>query len=459
MEAGNWKLGLLFLAASFGVGAAAATEFTGPAEWRLVNTNAINVWNEAQRKQAPAVVKMWPGVVADAQKREVRLLAEAVGHAAGVTTEFLLVGPLSDRAYEAAAVTVAKPGDIARAVESLGLARGGGIGSRPFRFWPYGERVVATVRRLDMAGAKELPLQTLIRDSAQASPLLGEGGLVFTGGRWNGAARLCLTDTNMPSSVISLYNEPSTIFDLPFQVGQNEVYGRLTVAEALPYGTLLEVVLRPQATKDGKPRVLPLTVTASMQGQELALTCEGAGGAVLKRAGLSEVLSWLRAQDEQGRELYVTLGLDDALPLKRAADVARVFAMLDGKGIKLDGKTVQGVFPRAFLPQEKWREREGRSPQPFELHIARDASGKVLKKLVFIEEDWNVKGLDPKLTPRDYPFEAWEELPKLVAKTGGPECKVELLFVFAPADMPLGGFMPGVRAVAEQLPLVYAFSE
>ena len=461
MRFGNCKLGLLLWVASFGAGAAASTEFTGPAEWRLVNTNAVNVWSETQRKQAPAVVKVWPGVVADAQKREVRLLAEAVGHTVGVTTEFLLVGPQSDRAYEAAAVTVATPGDIVRAVESLGLARGGGVGSRPFRFWPNGERVVATVRRLDKTGAKELPLQTLIRDSEPASPLLGEGGLVFTGGRWDGvgAARLCLTDTKMPSSVISLYNEPSTIFDLPFQVGQNEVYGRLTVAEALPYGALLEVVLRPQATKDGKPRVLPLTVTASMQGQEFALTCAGADGAVLKRAGLSEVLSWLRSRDEQGRELFVTLGLDDALPLKRAADVARVFAMLDGKGIKLDGKTAQGVFPRAFLPQEKWREREGRSPQPFELHIARDASGKVLKKLVFIEEDWNVKGLDPKLTPRDYPFEAWEELPKLIAKTGGPDCKVELLFVFAPADMPLGAFMPGVRAVAEQLPLVYAFSE
>ena len=320
---------------------------------------------------------------------------------------------------------------------------------------------MATVRRLDVADAKEVPQQTLVRDAQPASPLLGEGGLVFAGGRWDGAgtARVCLTDTNMPSSVISLYNEPSTIFDLPFQVGQNEVYGRLTMAESLPYSALLEVVLRPQATKDGKPRVLPLTVTAAMQGQDVILTCAGPDGAVMKRAGLAESLTWLRTQEEQGRELFVTLGLDDALTLKRAADVARVFAMLDGKGIKLDGKTAQGVFPRAFLPQEKWREREGRSPQPFELHIARDASGKVLKKLVFIEEDWNVKGLDPKLTPRDYPFEAWEELPKLIAKTGGPDCKVELLFVFAPADMPLGAFMPGVRAVAEQLPLVYAFSE
>ena len=461
LKAGNWMRGLLLCGSLLAALVAWAEPFTGPAEWRQVSTNAINAWNAEQQKRVAAEGARWPGVVADRQKREVRLLAEAVGHRVGITAEFLLVGPQSDRAYEAAAVTVAKPGDIARAVESLGLPLGGGVGSRPFRFWPFGERVSATVRRLDVAGASERPLQTLLKDAETASPLFGEGGLVFTGGRWEGAgaARACVTDTNLPSSVISLYNEPGTVFDLPFQVGQSEVYGRLTLAEALPCGALLEIALKPQSAGDGQTRVLPLTVTAAPQGQEVALTCTGADGAVLKRAALADALSWLREQDKQGRELFVTLGMDDALPLKRAADVARVFALLDGKGVKLDGKTAQGLFPRAFLPQEKWRERARRNPQPFELHIAEDASGKILKRLVFIEEDWNVKGLDPKLTPREYPFESWEELPSLVAKAGGAECRVTLLFVFAPAEMPLGRFMPGVRAVAGQLPLVYVFSE
>ena len=79
------------------------------------------------------------------------------------------------------------------------------------------------------------------------------------------------------------------------------------------------------------------------------------------------------------------------------------------------------------------------------------------KKLVFIEEDWTVEGLDPKLTPRDYPFTEWEEFPKLVIKAGGTDSKVRLLFVHAPADLPLSTFMPGVRAVADRLNLVYVF--
>lgn len=451
----NGKRGALLLGAVLLVGMVSANQFTGPAEWVRVNTNAVRTWNLAHQKKASSVIATWPGVVADKQKGEVRLLAEAVGHPVGITTEFLLVGPLSDRAYEAAAVTVAKPSDIVRAVEHVGVARGGGIASRPFRFWPCGERFVATVRQLD---GKEKPLQSLIRDADASAPLLGEGGLVFTGGHWN-SANECWSDTNMPSSVISLYNEPCTIFDVPFQVGQNEVYGRLTLAEALPYGTLLEIVLRPLMPKDGLPRVLPLVVTASMRGNEVELTCAKANGAVLKQAGLADALTWLKTLSEQGRELFVTLDMDDAMPLKQAITVARVFGMLDGKGIKLDGKTSQGLYPRAFLPQEKWRERKDRNPQPFELHVTQDAAGKISKTLIFIEEDWTVEGLDPKLTPKEYPFDKWEEFPAWVAKTGGADCKVSLLFVFAPAELPLGKFMPGVRAVSEQLPVVYIFGE
>jgi len=450
LETGNRKallFGSFLLACAVSGG-----QFTGPSEWRMVNTNAVEAWNSAQQKSVSPVVAAWPGVVSDKQKREVRLLAEAVGHPAGITTEFLLVGPLSDRAYESAAVTVAKPGDIVRAIEHLGVARGGCIASRPFRFWPYGERLVATMRRLDGA---EKPLQSLIHDSEASAPLLGDGGLVFTGGHWNSAGE-CWGDTNMPSSVISLYNESSTILDVPFQVGQSEAYGRLTLAEAMPYGTLIEIVLRPLTSM---PRVLPLVVTAAMQGLEVKLTCAEASGAVLKQAGLADSLTWMKSLSEQGRELFVTLDMDDAMPLKRATDVARVFEMLDGKGIKLDGKTASGLYPRAFLPQEKWRERKDRNPQPFELHVTQDASGKIVKKLVFIEEDWSVPGLDPKLTPREYPFENWSELSGLVAKTGGPDCKVSLLFVFAPAEMALAKFMPGVRAVSEQLPMVYLFGE
>ena len=55
--------------------AAAEEAFTGPDQWRLVNTNAVAAWNAAQAAQPGA--KTWRGVAADPQRREVRLLAES----------------------------------------------------------------------------------------------------------------------------------------------------------------------------------------------------------------------------------------------------------------------------------------------------------------------------------------------------------------------------------------------
>ncbi len=108
-----------------------------------------------------------------------------------------------------------------------------------------------------------------------------------------------------------------------------------------------------------------------------------------------------------------------------------------------------------MLPQESWRKREGRNSQPFEVHLTRDGSGALKKSLVFIEEDWSVKGLDPKLTPQEYSFDDWAELEPLVIKAGGADNKVAVVFFFMPADMKLAEFMPGVNALSKRLPLVH----
>ena len=61
------------------------------------------------------------------------------------------------------------------------------------------------------------------------------------------------------------------------------------------------------------------------------------------------------------------------------------------------------------------------------------------------------------MTPKPYPFETWDQFAPLVKRAGGPDNKVNLLFVFAPDDLPLREILPGVRAVSDLLPLVYLF--
>lgn len=447
------KLALLALPFLLAAAQVVAVDLSGPSEWESVHTNAIQAWQTEQK--ASATLKVWNGVVADRTKREVRFLAEAAGHRAGVTTEFVVVGPLSDRAYESAAVSVAAPGDIARAAESIGTPRGGCVDGRIFRFWPCGERYAASFRPLE-GNEKPAPISTLFLDSDQTSPMLGEGGIVFTGGEWHNG--VCLTDTNMPASVISLYNAGQTIFDLPAQSGQSEVYGRVTLAKAFKQGDLLEFTLKPILTTNGKLRVRHYTVKVSPGADGFAATLAD-GGKREADGTLADALASLRKSQAEGIDPFVMLDLDESLTVKQAREIASVFELLDGKGVKMDRRPNGGLYYRAYLPPEKWRERKDRIPQPFEVRLARDAEGKTKRILTFIEEDWSGEELDPKLTPRDYPFEKWEELPALVEKTGGPENKVNVLFLFAPKNAKLAEILPAARALHSRLPVVYLFGD
>lgn len=438
----------------FSTALASAQQFTGPTDWQSVHTNAIKAWQASQEAKASATFRAWPGVVADAERREVRLLAEAVGHNADMTMEFLVVGPKSNRAYESVTVSVAMPSDIARAMEWLGVSRGAGVDGRLFRFWPYGERVSATIRRVNEDPQAARPLQSLITDAQKERPLLGAGGVVFTGGAWQDG--VCGADTEQPSSVMALYNEPDTLFDVPFLASKGAAYGRCKLAEKMEYGALMEITLRPMPLPDGSVRAMALYVTAQpSENQETRMICSDNTGAVLKQGTLTEVLTWMKTLSDRGHDLFVTLTMSEELTLAQAADITRVFVLLDGKGLKLYGKTREGLYPRAFLPQAEWRKREGRTPQPFEVYLLGDT-----KKLTYIEEDWSGEGLDPKLTPKNYPFADVSELPALVKRVGDKESKkVQLLFVFAPRNEPLKKIMPAVRALSERLPLVYIFGE
>ncbi|MBO4287627.1 MAG: hypothetical protein J5985_05620, partial [Kiritimatiellae bacterium] len=354
------------------------------------------------------------------------------------------------------AVSVAAPGDIARAAEALGTPRGGCVDGRFFRFWPCGERYAASYRPLE-GDAESAPVASLFCDSDKDSPMLGAGGIVFTGGGWRDG--VCLTDTNMPASVISLYNEGQTVFDIPFQFGQSEVYGRVTLAKVFKQGDLLEFTLRPLLTSDGKLRVHHYTVKASPGAEGIAATLLDTDGTRKTDGSLADVLAALRQCQASGIDPFVTLDLAESLTVKQAQEIATAFDLLDGKGLKMDGRPEGGLFFRAYLPPAKWRERKDRIPQPFEVHLTRDADGNTKKILTFVEEDWSGEELDPKLMPHDYPVEKWEELPALVKKVGGAENKVNVLFLFAPLDMKLAEVLPAARVLQSRLPVVYLFGD
>ena len=95
---------------------AAVLAANGPMDWAPVSTNAIAAWSKD--RSAPSFL------LTDKAAGKVVFLAEATGLGVGDTAEFVVCGPLSDRAYESMFMSLAKPEDITAAVESLGVPRG-----------------------------------------------------------------------------------------------------------------------------------------------------------------------------------------------------------------------------------------------------------------------------------------------------------------------------------------------
>jgi len=438
-------------------------QMIGPGSGREANREAVKRWTATQRKDAPASRQVWPGVAADTEARTVTVVAEAVGiRAGGYPVEFLLVGEASDRDYESLAVSLARPSDVARALEAVGLPRGRPVHPQAFRFWPRGERVTLAVR--PFAGGPERPVGAYVFDRQAGRGM--SNLFTYVGSVWREDGS-CEADEPSPGAILSTFNTPATVLDMPFAVTQNAAYGRYAVTDnPMEPETLWCFVLRPERAADAPPLVVPVDLAAQPRGgrddtpagiADLEWVRRMPDGAVTTNA-LDAVVKGLMDVTRSGREPHVTLRFDDRLTVRVAAGAARVIAAMDGEnGARVDGPADGQLYYKAFLPQQEWREREKRLMQPYELRVARDGDGGWSRRFVHVHEDWSDEtSLDPKLTVHEHALADWEAFAGRVGELGRG---LGTLLVFAPEDAPLSAFMEGVRRVRSLLPTVYVFGE
>ena len=466
-----------------------------PKPWHIGNVRAVDAWTQAEQKRAAGNTNVWVarGVVADRAARKVEFVAEATGLDAGAIAEFLVVGETSEKDYEALTVSFARAADICHALEFLGLPRGRPVKPSICQFWPRGERVQATMRQLGRDGKAGVPLLNCLQDKRPNSVL--PENLVYAGSCWTGA--VCRADENSPGALISTYNEPAVVLDVPNRSPQGEVYGNLVLSQEGKFdsGTLLVIELTPDPLPNGMPRVVDVSLDvhcrAEAAGGGLALLeCVTRGAEPALGATTNDVkraMERLATLAKAGRDPFVTITLDDALAVGAVRDLARVLALVEGPGgLRIEAPPAGQVYYKAFLPDERWRPRLDRPSQPWELRVARNQQGAWSCTLVQILEDWSKEGqLTPDLTPTDFPLARPEELPgkirelvdaqvvavkQKLAKAGKPVTadyvdqlatlkRINTLFVFAPPDAPLGTFMPAVRLVHDTLPQVHVFVE
>ena len=454
------------LAVLIGTGAALAQE-TSPAQ----GTNLLRVaaWDEANqrasRKEGTTLLRR--GVVADRQAGSVTLLAESCGLDANATVEFGIVGESSDRTYEALFRVYARAIDLSDALEYIGLPRGKNVSNQAQRYWPTGERIQVHVLPLDTTNRTPLLLEDYILDR-KTGATLAPVGFTYCGSprvpNPDGDGEICLADLDAPVSILSLYNEPQTVLDVPRQAAQGSVYENYTAnpATRLPASQMVRLVLTPETRPSGKPRMrlMDLSVEPTNHAGEILFTLKEAAGEPVRIKAFGELLKRLMAVIDEGCDPLVRLRFDEALPLARVREVCKVIQRIEGEnGIRMEPPPEGQLFYKAYLPDEKWRERTKRLSQPWELHIGRLSATNAVPplRLVKISEDWSdPQSIEPKLTAVDFPLTSFDDLPRILAKEGPG---LPVLLVFAPNDAPIGQFLAGIRRVLDTHPTIYVFAE
>ncbi len=376
----RFMLGSCLLFGAVVVGGMEDDDWYGP---RSVGAAAADSWNaDMQEKYGDKDnYLVLPGLVADRERFQVKVLVEATGLPPGDTPEFILVDAASSHGYEAIFWSMAKPSDIDKALQSIDLESGGSINPAALRFWAQGDPVEISV---ELPGGS-IAIENTIFDK-KTGQALEEEGFVFTG-----SLPVTLPDTGDkvhyaadvydPRSIVPLYNEPTSVLDIPRQAHQGEVYGRYAVNPdyAFEHGEMLTIIMRPAFT-DGRPAQLryrlSISQTNATNALHFSLWDESEERIVKASDALTPVLEAITEGASERRAPTVTLDFDADIPLSGLSRLSRLLAVMESFNQVRVAEPLEGqFFYRAFVPSPQWREPAGRPTQPWELHIGLDEDG------------------------------------------------------------------------------------
>lgn len=332
--------------------------------------------------------------------------ATATGVAKGTPVEFMFAGAESDRDYETMFLIDVPVDEFCYGLEKAGVPRGDAQDIKDCKLWPVGCPLV---------------LEPSIDEFIERKPLPGgptNPAIIYTGGTRDATATP-FAASNMPMSVFSLYtlDQSPLLFDGIFE--QGDVYGLNLAKMTIEKGKRYKFTLK----WDEKTR--PSTIS------------------VVFRPGNSiETLKSVKAAAEKG-DLVVKASFSPELTINEAKAAANALALIDSRGIKVNGRDSDGFFFRAFIPAVKWLDRKERLVQPFEIHIA---SGK--PRLLFIDEDWSGDGVDPILSEREISFD-----------DAAKYAKTDTCFIYAPSSSRVAELQPYLAKMPKTVHTWYIYGE
>ena len=435
-------------------------ESPGPAEPVAVSAKPAAV--PAETGNSSDILEL-PGLKADRNTRQVWVEGRTTGIRALDPVEFFLISANSGHAYEALALSSAKPGDIHKALEFIGMAPGRPYDVRAMRFWPKGERVRMTFFQGTNAGIRA---ERLIMDKRAGAPL-SESGLVFVGSRMEKNSTTGVdeyaADVRAPNSIAANYNEPTTVLDVPRQALQGDMYRNQTANpdHLFPTNTSLRILLEPEYA-DGTRRVLDLLLAMEPAGgtggsamDEVVFSASEGNTSRASRVPVQDVLRLFSQEAEKGRDPFVQLRFSPALPLKTVKALCGIMATIETeKGIRVEPPEPGTLYYKAFLPNDGYKDRSRRPSQPLELYLEL-ADGKTTATLVQIDQLWRDDIVYPDLRIQPHPLKGPGELAGTLKAL---KSEMPVMLIFAAEDLMLSQLMDFMTpAIVKDFPTVHVF--
>jgi hypothetical protein len=415
-----------------------------------------------------------PGLVADRKAKKVVFLGEATDIAVNDIVEFFVIGETSGHDYEALAISFAKPGDIKKALEFIGMTAGYPVSFRDNRFWPKGERVkmyIASNKSPDALVAVE---EYLLDDrTAKTLPQLG---FIFAGSTviktTNNTSELA-ADAREPQSIASNYNEPETILDIPYQGNQNVVYDHIHshAGMRLPKHELLNIVLE-QEYKDGTLRVCDLALSAAPPRDaagsitNCVFTLSDSDGKVLNDdRSLKSALEVFSAKGRDGKDVYVTLSFADNVKVRHASQICQVIQSLEvAGGIRVAPPRAGQLYYRAFIPNLAHLNRKDRAGHPWELRLKKE-DGRTTGQLTQCEFVWsNNPDAQAEIKATDFAVATPDELRAAIKRADvertaeGKQPNIPVMLLITPSGMTFGEIMSFIKDIRDIVPVVHVYS-
>lgn len=418
---------------------------------------AVSAYENNLKKHAGGThLLVLPGLVADKKTRRVEVTVERSAVGRNAPCEFMVVGESSDHAYEALLIAFAKPSDVHRALRFIGTEPGESFDPASLRFWARGETFILTVTATNAAPIR---LESLLMDRRTGKPL-PEDGFMFVGSRRVPALdepvrQVYAADEFQPKAIVSLFNSPHSVLEVPRSVSKDVIYQNTTVNPDYPWaeGALLTLVFEP-ANKDGFMRVKDLVLHVEArpgEGNPSALDVGRLAGlrfqlteaeTVLNRQEtLISVVESLAGLDRKKHDPFLVVRFAGNVGLDQAQALAEILSTLDREqGVRIEPPSAGQIYYRAFTPDRDLLNRAERLYHPWELSLS-EKGGRVSGTLLRVESVWKEGASRSESEFAELPVASAADLRRELdaekerASKTGKRAKPPVIMVFAPSRL------------------------